>query len=262
MNRLNLISIFSQTVEIYLSKNELDFNDFKNIVDNCNDEYDENKVSYLEAKLVCNLFSRLPYYRVIPTLDTLTKQLVKMCGSKDNYNYYSVLLKNGLLAEMLPNIKRRVETENYRHILESLREYTQKQCLSQKHIEKVYSENILDPNILTGSQIADNINYQQINLFGEAEVSDLKEAISRNNANYKETVTRALSNYLHKEYTPELFSLFVDELLLQIDNSSLDFKQDILKNIEEAIPSLFDMVTKLSMAKKDDEYQLTLSNLK
>lgn len=105
MNRMVLTELINNIIDLYI---EDKFN-YIYLIDAFNnvlaEEYDENKNTYLEAKLITKLLSYFPYYRLEYELNYLLNQIIELTQGNSKLKSLTMILKNGCLGEMLPNIK-------------------------------------------------------------------------------------------------------------------------------------------------------------
>lgn len=120
MNRLTLTKLLKNIIDLY-TEGKFTYiyiiDTFEKLTE---EEFDEDKNAYLQAELISTLFQTFPYYRLLNDLNTLGDYIIESTKGNSNYKNVSKLLKNGCLGDMVPDIKRRVQTETMAHITELL----------------------------------------------------------------------------------------------------------------------------------------------
>ena len=258
MNRLMLTNILMEIIKKDLSIDEMSFEVFRDIVDKTPyEEYDENKNAYVETILIYTIFSKIPYYKVLWILEKLGEKIVKISQGYDRYNGLSKIITYGCLAEMMPNIKRRVEAETMLHILDLSYTYFMHGKLDKtKTINKLQKE-MSNKEILTGFNVAENYLYNQNTLFENKAESDLKDiipknntridlkdSISKNNTNYKEHISNQLRQSIKNNYNLEKFESFIKEIYSIIEDSDIEDVNLLLITFSETIDKLYNHVIK------------------
>lgn len=192
MNRMVLTKLLKSIVDLY-AEDKFTYSyiieTLNNIVD---EEFDEDKSAYLQTEFVKNLFELFPYYRLLSDLNDLGDYIIECTKETPNFENISKLLKNGCLSDMIPNIKRRIQTETMAHITVLLYMYKTNELKPNIVLEQL-TKNIYNPHILTSMDSAENINYKQETIPGiSIKTMSLRETISKSNNNRKEKVRKNL----------------------------------------------------------------------
>lgn len=221
MNRMVLTELLNNIIDLYI---EDKFN-YIYLIDAFNnvlaEEYDENKNTYLEAKLITKLLSYFPYYRLEYELNYLLNQIIELTQGNSKLKSLTMILKNGCLGEMLPNIKRRVTMEAMAHLLELLRIYKTSK-FDYKTITML-TKNMIDSHFLNGMDLAVSFNYKQEVLSGiELKNQDLRESLSHLNYKRYKSLSCSLEGFIINNYNEESLNGFYLQLDKMIDTSSLD----------------------------------------
>lgn len=215
-------------------------------------EYDEDRNYYIQAELIKNLFDLFPYYRLLSDLKDLGDYIMESTKANPNFKDISRILNNGCLGDMVPDIKRRIQTETMVHLNELLYIYINGE-LNPDFVINHLTKNMFDSRVLTGMDTAESINYEQTTMPGfTADQVSLREMISRTNGNRKESIRRNLEEYTINNFDEATLESFITQILGIIDNSSLPDK-DLLKNtVEETLMALY---TKVSVIWFDNKEQ-------
>ena len=239
MNRLNLTTLLKDIINLYIEDKftYIYIISTMNLIGN--EENDENKNAYLQTELIATMFSQFPYYRLLSDLTDLGNYIIEVTQGNSNYKNIAKLLKNGCLAEMIPDIKRRVQTETMAHITTLLYIY-KKSELKPDTVLNHLTKNMYDPNILTSMDYAESINYKQESIPGiEMKILSLREIISRANTNRKEAVRRNLEEYTIKNFDEKSLEDFIQQVINIIGQSSLSDKELLKDTISEILTALF-----------------------
>lgn len=280
MNRLMLFNIFMGVLKHYIETQEVGIENFKKIVDSVPfEEYDEDKCAYVESLLVFYIFTNIPYYKIESTLDCIKKKLKISCSAYDKYNALSRIICDGCVAELMPSLKRRVETEVNMHILELAGNFYREGRLSSK--KTIESEkdainrlaiNICNTISLTGTSTAENLFYTQVNFLESPQSKKtLREDISRSNSRFACGVTDALRDNIVQYYDMNTLENFINLVDSQIKKSDLKDKELIYRLICQSLEKLIVISAKIWAEKeevqfksetqeKTEGYQYTLAN--
>ena len=239
MNRMVLTKILKNFIDLYID-DKFTYIYIINTLDNIeNEEYDEDKNAYLQASLLSTLFSIFPYYRILNDLNDLGDYIIESTKANINFKAISRLLKNGCLGDMVPDIKRRAQTETLAHIMELIYMYKSGE-LNPNIVISHLTKNMFDSKILTSMDAAEIINYNQETIPGvELKNISLRENISRSNTNRKENIRRNLEEFVTDNYDEETLEKFIQEVINIIDQSSLSDKELLKNTIYESLISLF-----------------------
>ncbi|MCH5166847.1 MAG: hypothetical protein J1F35_03050 [Erysipelotrichales bacterium] len=261
MNRLMLFYILNNVIENYTNEEDISAATFKKIVDsNTFEEYDEDKCAYTESLIMAKIFSKIPYYKVTSTLAFISKKLVRNCQALDRYNILSKICV-GCLEDIMPSIKRRVETESMEHVLELCYYYYQNGSFDNYKIKERLIKNICDPVSLFGTSVVENLNYSQNILFSQKETKDnLRDDISKSNAHYTRDVTVALRDKIVRCFDINTFEKFAEDIKVLICESDIEDKELLLETINSIIQKLYIFSISKWEDQVEDNYQLTLSS--
>ncbi len=214
-------------------------------------EYDEDRNYYIQAELIKNLFDLFPYYRLLSDLNDLGDYIMESTKANPNYKNISRILSNGCLGDMVPDIKRRIQTETMVHLNELLYIYNNGELTPDLVISHL-TKNMFDSRVLTGMDTAESINYEQTLIPGfTANQTSLREMISRTNGNRKESVRRNLEEYTINNFDEISLENFIMQLLGIIDKSSLPDKDLLKGTIEETLMALYAKVSVVWFEKKE-----------
>ena len=251
MNRMVLTILLKNIIDLYI---EDKFN-YIYIIDilsrQKNEEYDEDKNAYIQAELIKDLFDLFPYYRLLTDLNDLGDYIIESTKANPNFKNISRILKNGCLGDMVPDIKRRIQTETMAHIQELLYIYNGGK-LKPKIIISHLSKNMFDTRILTGMDTAESINYEQTVIPGfEVDQTSLREMISRTNGNRKESIRRNLEEYVVNNFDETSLENFINIVINAINNSELPDKELLSTTINENLTALYAKVSITWFEKKE-----------
>ena len=258
MNRLVLTKLLKNIVDLYIEDN-FNYIYIVNALSNIeNEEYDEDQNAYLQAELLTTLFSNFPYYKVLNELDNLVDYVIESTKGNCNLKKTCSILKNGCVGDMLPDIKRRVQTESMTHLQELLYMYKTSE-LNPDFVISRLKKNMLTPQILTSMDYAESIKYKQQIIPGiEFRKTTLRETISRANSNRKEAIRRNLEEYTIQNFTEKELEDFIQQITIIIKNCSIDDKNLLMDTIYDTLMLLFSKAVIAWQEKGEDENQLSL----
>lgn len=259
MNRLTLTKLLKNIIDLY-TEGKFTYiyiiDTFEKLTE---EEFDEDKNAYLQAELISTLFKTFPYYRLLNDLNTLGDYIIESTKGNSNYKNVSKLLKNGCLGDMVPDIKRRVQTETMAHITELLYMY-KKSELNPTIVMNHLTKNMFDPRLLTSMDTAESINYSQTTLPGiSIKKTSLRDAISRSNGNRKDNVRKNLEEYTLENFDVKSLEDFINQVKNIIIESTLEDKEILNASIKETLTNLYSKAVIIWSEQSVDPNQLTLT---
>ncbi len=258
MNRLILTIMLDQIIKLKVSNNLNKETLMEVIESEYFEPYNNDKNFYFQANIICYLFDHLPYYEIMGFLTELIAFVKE--STKDNIHAKSQAeVLKGCLADMLPDIKRRIQTEVMAHLLELLQiNYIDESLFQEKAIETL-QKNLYNASLLTSADVAEGYLYPQATIEGiELSKPSLRDLISKSNASRKENVSKTLRQYTLNHYDETSIEKFITQLYELIEKSSIANKEALTDSIYKVLNKLYiNMVLKWNEEKEEDN-QLSL----
>lgn len=260
MNRLVLTKLLKNIVDLYV-EDKFTYIYIINTLSNIeNEEYDEDQNAYIQAELITTLFAKFPYYKILNELNNLGDYIIESTKCNSNFKNILGILKNGCLGDMVPDIKRRIQTEAMAHLQELLYVYKTSE-LNADFVISHLTKNMVIPKILTSMDYAESINYRQQVIPGIMfKRMTLRETISRANSNRKESIRRNLEEFTIENFTERELEDFMHQVTKIIEESNIADKDLLKSTIYEVFMLLFSKVVLVWEEKKAhvDYNQLSL----
>lgn len=182
MNRQTIMTILKDTLESFINNNLYTEEEFESLINTIpHTTQDNNLVVLYEQEIITLLFTKVPYYQILPLLNDFQKT-IKNAYQKNKKLYGISLLLSGCISELFDSIRERIRQEIYTHIYFALLNYYQNKDLILK--ESLFIKNLCDPSEISSLHVALQAEYKQNNLFDDT-VIDLKEAVSKVNTKKK-----------------------------------------------------------------------------
>ncbi len=261
MNRLMISRLLYRIVTLYKDNTLTETSCLLEIGNLEYEAYDEEKQAYVQTKFIYFLFANFPYYQILDHLNGMTEIVLK--AAKKSYHYYALVkLFKGCLEDILPTIKRRIQTEVMLHLLDYMRINTLENQLTETDIVKNIEKNLCDPIILTSMDIADNYFYSQSTLPGiKIDQKSLREQISKANTGRKMKATDALQNWTNRSYNEQSLEAFMSKFYKILGSIPLPYKESCIKLMSSALDDLYThsvIEWSKNKEKEKDTYQLNL----
>lgn len=255
MNRMVLTKLLKNLIDLYV-EDKFTCIYIVNAIDNLKEEeFDEDENAYAQAELIATLFSLFPYYRLLYDLNELGDYIIESTKNNLNSKSISKLLKNGCLGDMVPDIKRRVQTETMAHVMELIYLYKTSE-LSPENVIAHLTKNMYNPQVLTSMDYAEGFKYQQEEIPGiEIKKLSLRETISRANSNRKEAIRRNLEEYTIENFNEKELEEFTAKVIEIIDQSQLPDKDILKSTVYDCLISLFSKAVLTWDAKEETSFQ-------
>lgn len=259
MNRMVLTKLLKDIINLYI-ENKFTYVYIIDVFSKMQiEEYDEDQNAYYQAEVMRMIFEHIPYYRVLKELSDLGDYLIEVTKSNRAFKSTAVVLANGCLGDMIPDIKRRVLTETMTHITELLYIYNHNELTKELVINRL-TKNMYNPILLTSMDTAENINYEQTTLPGlENKHVALRDTISRSNSNRKDRIRRNMEDYTIANFDEKNLEDFYTKVINFIEESELPDKDLLKEPITECLTNLFAKAVVAWDETPEDTNQLSLN---
>lgn len=258
MNRMVLTKLLKDLIDLYIA-DKFTYIYITDVLTNMQIvDYDEDQNAYLQAELMRTLFEHFPYYRLLHDLNDLGDYIIEITKGNPSFKSTSIILKNGCLGDIIPSIKRRIQTETMTHITELLYIYNHNGLTPELVLNRL-TKNMYNSTLLTSMDAAENINYEQTTLPGiESKQSSLRDTISRSNSVRKDNIRRNMEEYTIKNFNEKTLEDFFTQVITIIDKSNLPDKDLLKAPIQDCLTNLFSRAVVIWDEKKEDTYQLSI----
>ncbi len=256
MNRLMIINLLFKVTTLYKS-NQLDYDSFLSEIENLEHEiFDEDKQAYMQTRFIYSLFDSFSYHQIEDTLGEIISIILEL--TKDSFPYvYLVKLFKACLEDMLSDIKRRIQTEAYEHILVWLQIYYYENHLSEQAVFEIIERNLCNPVLLTSFDIAENYVYPQSTLPGiKLNQKRLREQVSKSNNTRKEKTTRFLREWTYDHYNEKTLETFIHRFYDVFESLSISNKESCLQLMTSSLDQLYAYLV-IEWSKKEETNQLS-----
>ena len=235
MNRLKVLSIIKELIELYI-QNNMNYQTSMLVIKNLKEEeFSEDLVAIKESEIISFILSCVPYYQINLFLQKFLKSFNNLNLNKESD---IALLVSPYLEELSVTINYRINTEVRAHIKELLNRYIYDYEFESIHIAQILFCNIVLPE---NNVVCDNYDNKQEKLFEIIKEDTTRESISKNSYNERR-------KYLHQ----------IKKILLNIGEKSFEnFESIIFESINKFL--LTDSETGIELVKL---YQEEFNELK
>lgn len=206
MDRLFIITIINN----YITTKEKDLIKIINTTLNNYDLYSQEEDWQKEIELLYNLFNQYPYYLLLNVIDQIKFQFQQISFNHPEYLKYAILI-NGYFLELVPTVKRRMETEVNGHLIYLLKKYYERDNKMPDNVKKILKTNLYSPELLVGYNLLKDEQYHQ-EQFVSLTNQDMSEKISMNNYKRFSRSFKFLTDLVLKYYSSNDFDKFVIDL--------------------------------------------------
>lgn len=266
INKIKLIQIMKPLIEHYRTGN-LALEDYQQALENINDaDFSNDLISYHEAKFLCFLFQRIPYYQIFQFLNNFSIEL-KRINIENNHKDGIIVLIQAYLSDLVPNITSRVSTEVTTHIYELVAFYYQFGYLDPKKVLPKLLKNSCNPEVLNSMEAAENVHYEQAALPGFTyQKEELRETISKSNyrkkCNTESNALKMIIRYLDEKSFEDFIAEFRKCAAIYKEKDKRDgeiLEEEILMKLREFYKkALKAWAEKIENQKQEEEIQYRL----
>lgn len=237
MNRLKVLSIIKELIELYI-QNNMNYQTSMLVIKNLKEEeFSEDLVAIKESEIISFILSCVPYYQINLFFQKFLKSFNNLNLNKESD---IALLVSPYIEELSVTINYRINTEVRAHIKELLNRYIYDYEFESIHIAKILFCNIVLPE---NNVVCDNYDNNQEKLFEIIKEDTTRESISKNSYNERR-------KYLHQ----------IKKILLNIGEKSFEnFESIIFESINKFL--LTDSETGIELVKLYQEEFVELKKI-